>query len=322
MKAIVYDRYGSPDVLELMDVETPVAKDDEVLVRVRATSANPHDWHLIRGLPYFVRLIKGLTKPKKASIPGVDVAGQVEAVGGNVRGFQPGDDVFAGVEEGGFAEFTSVSADMLRPKPPSLTFEQAAAVPAAGFSALQALRDKGKVRPGQKVAINGASGGVGTFAVQIAKAWGAEVTGVCGSRNVDMVRSLGADHVIDYTQEDFTRRGQRYHVILDNGYRSLSDCRRALTPSGTLVLVGGTTGRWIDGLGRELKARALAPIVRHRLRPFLAKPDGEDLTLLTELIEAGEVKPVIDRTYPLSEAPDAIRYLEEGHARGKVVITV
>jgi NADPH:quinone reductase-like Zn-dependent oxidoreductase len=310
MKAIVYETYGPPDVLRLRDVETPVAKDDEVLVRVRATSANPHDWHFIRGLPYFVRLINGLRRPKKASVPGVDLAGQVEAVGGSVEGFRPGDDVFAGVHGGGFAEYACVAGDLLEPKPANLTFEQAAAVPAAAFSALQALRDKGDVRPGQKVAVNGASGGVGTFAVQIAKAMGAEVTGVCSTRNLEMVRSLGADHVIDYTRQDFTKGGRRYDVILDNGYRSLSDCRRALTSKGTLVLIGGTSGRWIDGLGRELKARALSPFVSQRLRPFLAKPNRKDLAAIRALIEAGKVTPVIDRTYPLSEAPEAIRYLE------------
>ncbi len=322
MKAIVYERYGSPDVLELKDIDRPVVKDDEVLVRVRAASANPHDWHFMRGLPYLVRMISGLRKPRKASVPGVDVAGQVEAVGTSVERFRPGDEVFAGVEAGGFAEYTCVSADLLELRPANLTFEQAAAVPAAAFSALQALRDKGEIREGQKVLINGASGGVGTFAVQIAKSFGADVTGVCSARNVDMVRSIGADHVIDYTQEDFTRGDQRYDLILDNGYRSLSDLRRALAPKGTVVLIGGTTGRWIDGLARNIRARVSSPFVSQRLRPFLARPNQADLHALKELIEAGRVTPVIDRTYPLSEAPEAIRYLEEGHARGKVVITV
>jgi NADPH:quinone reductase-like Zn-dependent oxidoreductase len=288
----------------------------------------------MRGLPYMVRMINGLRSPRKATVLGSDLAGQVEAVGKNVTRFRPGIDVFgptraahradprAAVATGGCAEYACVSDDLLVLKPANLTFEQAAAVPLAALTALQALRDRGHVQPGQTVLINRASGGVGTFAVQIAKAFGAEVTAVCSTRNVNMVRSIGADHVIDYTQEDFTRRGRRYDLILDNGDRSLSDCRRALTPKGTLVVIGGTPGRWIDGLARAYKARVLSPFVSQRLLPFLTEWSNQDLYIVKDLIEAGNVTAVIDRTYPLSEAPQAMRYLERGHARGKIVITV
>jgi NADPH:quinone reductase-like Zn-dependent oxidoreductase len=334
MKAVVYGRYGSPDVLELTEIDQPVVRDDQVLVRVRAASLNPADWHFMRGLPYLVRMINGLRKPRKATVLGSDLAGQVEAVGKHVRQVRPGDEVFgraraghrpdprAAVAAGGCAEYACVSADLLAPKPASLTFEQAAAVPLAALTALQALRDEGNLQPGQKVLINGASGGVGTFAVQIAKSFGAEVTGVCSTRNVDMVRSIGADQVIDYTRQDFTERGRRFDLILDTADRSLSDLRRALTAKGTLVVVGGSTGRWIDGLGRANKARVLSPLVSQRLRPFLTRWNKQDMHLVKELIEAGKVTPVIDRTYPLSEAPEAMRYLEAGHARGKIVIRV
>ncbi len=334
MKAIVYGTYGSPDVLELTDIDQPVVRDDQVLVRVRAASVNPADWHFMRGLPYLVRMINGLRKPRKVTVLADDMAGQVEAVGKSVTRFRPGDQVFgrtraahrpdrrAAVAAGGCAEYACVPADLLELKPANLTFEQAAAVPLAALTALQALRDKGGVQPGQKVLINGASGGVGTFAVQIAKSFGAEVTGVCSMRNTDMVRSAGADHVIDYTQDDFTTSGQRYDLILDTGDRSLSDCRRALTPKGTLIVIGGSAGRWIDGLGRANKARVLSPFVSQQLHPFLTKWDSHDLHIVKDLIEAGQVMPVIDRTYPLHEAPEAIRYLEEGHARGKIVITL
>ena len=321
MKAITYHRYGSPDVLEFQEVDEPVAKDDEVLVRVRAVSVNPRDWHFMRGLPYVVRPF-GLRSPKDGVL-GSDVAGQIEAVGRNVTRFRPGDEVFADVLTGGFAEYTGVSEDFLGLKPANLTFEQAAAVPLAALTALQGLRDHGRIRPGQKVLIIGASGGVGTFAVQIAKSFGADVTGVCSTRNLDMVRSLGADHVIDYTQEDFTQRGQKYDLILQlAGTRSPSDCRRALTPKGTLLLSSGeSSGRWIGPIGRIIKALVLSPFVSQRLAPFEAKRSREDLQILKELIEAGKVTPVIDRTYSLSEVPEAIRHLEEGHARGKIVIT-
>ena len=334
MKAIVYDSYGPPDVLELREIDRPVVRDDQVFVRVRAASLNPADWHFMRGLPYLVRLINGLRNPRKATVLASDLAGQVEAVGKNVSSFRPGAEVFgrtrsahrpdpsAEIATGGCAEYACISEDLLAPKPTSLTFEQAAAVPLAALTALQALRDTGNVQPGQKVLINGASGGVGTFAVQIAKAFGAEVTGVCSTRNVDMVRSIGADQVVDYTQEDFTKSGQRYDLIVDTADRSLSDCRRALTANGTLVVIGGTAGRWIDGLARAYQARVLSPLSSQRLRPFLTKWSKQDLHFVTDLIEAGKVTPVIDRTYALGDAPEAMRYLEEGHARGKVVIAV
>jgi NADPH:quinone reductase-like Zn-dependent oxidoreductase len=323
LKAITYHRYGSPDVLEFQDVDEPVVNDDEVLVRVRAASANPRDWHFLRGLPYVIRPQFGLREPKNVLL-GSDVAGLVEAVGKNVTRFRPGDEVFADVVTGGFAEYTSVPEDLLARKPANLTFEQAAAVPLAALTALQGLRDHGRVQPGQKVLIIGASGGVGTFAVQIAKWFGAEVTGVCSTRNVDMVRSLGADHVVDYTQEDFTRRGQKYDLVLQlAGTRSPSECRRALTPKGTLLLSSGESrGRWFGPVARIIKAVALSPFVSQRLSPFEAKRSSADLQVVKELIEAGTVTPVIDRTYSLSEVPDAIRYLEAGHARGKIVITV
>jgi NADPH:quinone reductase-like Zn-dependent oxidoreductase len=319
----VYHEYGSPDVLELQEVDKPVVKDDEVLVRVRAASANPADWHFMRGLPYVMRPQSGLRKPKN-SLLGHDIAGQVEAVGKDVTAFRPGDDVFGSAGAGGFAEYTSVSEGFLVLKPANLTFEQAAAVPLAALTALQGLRDAGQVQPEQKVLIIGASGGVGTFAVQIAKSFGADVTGVCSTRNVEMVRSLGADHVIDYTQEDFTQSGQKYNLIFQlAGTSSPSDCRRALTSKGTLVLSSGDSeGRWIGPVDRVIKAIVLSPFVSQKLGSFLMKPTKDDLQFLEELIEAGNLTPVIDRTYSLSEVPEAIRYLEEGHARGKVVITV
>jgi NADPH:quinone reductase-like Zn-dependent oxidoreductase len=323
LKAITYQSYGSPAVLELQEVDEPVVKDDEVLVGVRAASVNPRDWHFMRGLPYFMRLQFGLRKPKSTAL-GSDMAGQVEAVGKNVTRFRPGDEVFAHVLAGGFAEYTCVSEEVLGLKPANLTFEQAAAVPLAALTALQGLRDHGRIQSGQKVLIIGASGGVGTFAVQIAKLSGADVTGVCSTRNVDMVRSIGADHVIDYTQEDFTQSGQKYDLILQlAGTRSPSDCRHALTPKGTLLLSSGeSSGRWIGPVDRIINAVVLSPFVSQRLVAFEAKRSKEDLQVLKELIEAEKVMPVIDRTYPLSDLPEAIRYLEEGHARGKVVITV
>lgn len=334
MQAVVYDTYGSPDVLELREIDEPVVKDDQVLVRVRATSINPVDWHFMRGLPYMVRMVNGLRKPSKATVLGRDIAGQVEAVGKSATRFRSGDEVFGwsradnrpdrrdAVATGGCAEYACVSDNLLVPKPANLTFEQAAAVPLAALTALQALRDNGSVQPGQKVLVNGASGGVGTFAVQIAKSFGADVTGVCSTSNVDMIRSIGADQVIDYTREDSTKGGQRYDLILETMERSLSDLRRVLTPRGTLVIIGGSAGRWIDGLGREAKVRVSSPFVGQRLRPFLTKWNRQELHALKELIEAGEVTPVIDRTYPLDEAAEAMRYLEGGHARGKIVITV
>jgi NADPH:quinone reductase-like Zn-dependent oxidoreductase len=323
MRAIVQDTYGSPDVLHLEEIDKPLVKDDEVLVRVRAASANPADWHFLRGLPYIMRPQSGLHRPKNRVL-GRDIAGQIDAVGKDVTHFRPGDEVFANVERGGFAEYTCVSEGFLVPKPANLTFEQAAAVPLAALTALQGLRDAGELQRGQKVLIIGASGGVGTFAVQIAKHFGAAVTAVCSTRNMELVRSLGADHVIDYTQEDFVQSGQMDDLIFQlAGTCSPSDLRRALTAKGTLVLSSGeSTGRWIGPVGRIVKAVVLSPFVSQTLRTFLAKPNRDDLQSLTELIEAGKVTPVIDRTYPLNDAPEAIRYLEEGHARGKVVITV
>ena len=321
MKAIVQCRYGSPDVLEVKEVEAPVVGDNDVLLRVRAASVNPLDWHTMRGLPYPLRIGNGLVKPK-SGVLGVDVAGHVEAVGRKVAQFRRGDEVF-GVCKGAFAEYACAGEDRLAAKPARLTFEQAAATPVAGLTALQGLRDRGQIQPGQKVLIVGASGGVGTFAVQIAKAFGAAVTGVCSTRNVEMVRSIGADHVIDYTRVDFAESGQRYDLMVDMaGTHSLSECRGALTPRGTYVLVGAPSGRWLTGPDRFIKALVLSWFVSQRMVPFIAKTDKEDLVALKDLIEAGRVTPVIDRSYGLTEVPEAIRYLEEGHARGKVVIAL
>jgi NADPH:quinone reductase-like Zn-dependent oxidoreductase len=321
MQAILHSRYGPPDDLELTDIDTPVVTDDAVLVRVHAAAVGKGDWLTVQGLPYVARLRYGLPKPKHP-VPGFDVAGRIEAVGPNVTQLQPGDAVF-GWCDGAFAEYASVPEGQLALKPANLSFEQAAAVPISGFAALQALRDTGRVQPGQQVVIIGASGGVGSFAVQIAKAFGAEVTGVCSTKSVDMVRSIGADHVIDYTQQDFTRTGQRYDLILEMaGNRSLSDLRRALTPKGTLVLVGGSGGRWFMGTGRTLRAVLVSPLVGQRLRSFFSKPKGADLVVLKELLEAGKLTPVIDRTFPLRETPEAIRYVGEQSTQGKTVITV
>jgi NADPH:quinone reductase-like Zn-dependent oxidoreductase len=323
MQAITYHRYGPPDVLALEEVEDPVVRDGQVLVRVHAAAANPRDWHLMRGLPYIVRPQFGLRRPRRTLLGG-DVAGRVEAVGRGVTRLRPGDEVYADIETGGFAEHVCVPEAVAAGKPANLSFEQAAAVPLAALTALQGLRDHGRVAAGQRVLIIGASGGVGTFAVQLANWLGAEVTGVCSTRNLDLVRSLGADQVIDYTREDFAANGRRYDVIFQlAGTRSPSDCRRALTPRGTLTLSSGDSdGRWIGPIDRMVKAILLSPFVGQRLGAFLAKPSRDDLALLRELIEAGTVTPVIDRTYPLREVPEAIRYLETGRARGKVVITV
>jgi NADPH:quinone reductase-like Zn-dependent oxidoreductase len=310
VKAVVQHKYGSPDVLALEEVDKPVAGDDGVLVRVRAAAVNPLDWHDMRGLPYFLRIGSGLLEPK-SGVRGVDVAGRVEAVGKNVTQFRPGDEVF-GLCRGAFAEYVCGAENRLLPKPANLTFEQAAAVPVAALTALQSLRDRGRIQAGQRVLIVGASGGVGTFAVQVAKSLGAEVTGVCSTRNVDMVRSIGADHVIDYTQEDFTQTGQRYDLIVDMaGTHTLSDCRRALAPRGTYVVVGGRSGRWLTGPDRFIKALVLSLFVSQRMVPFVTAANKEDLVFLKDLIEAGRVTPVIDRSYRLSEAPEAIRYLEQ-----------
>jgi NADPH:quinone reductase-like Zn-dependent oxidoreductase len=321
MKAIVQDRYGDVDVLDFKDIDQPVSTDDAVLVRVHAAAVGKGDWLTVHGLPYVARLRYGLPNPRHP-VPGFDVAGRVEAIGTNVTQVQPGDEVL-GWCDGSFAEYASVPEGQLAPKPANLTFEQAAAVPISGFAALQALRDTGGVQPGQTVVIIGASGGVGSFAVQLAKAFGAEVTGVCSTKSLDLVRSIGADHVIDYTQQDFTRTGQRYDLILEMaGNRSLADLRRALTPKGTLVLVGGSGGRWLMGTGRTLRAVLVSPFVGQRLRWFFSKPREQDLVVLQELIEAGKLTPVIDRTFPLSETPEAIRYVGERSTQGKTVITV
>src|SRR3712207_34003 len=319
MKATVQDTYGSPDVLQLRDIDKPEIGDNQILVHVHAAGVNPADWAIMSGLPYIARPVYGLRKPKNA-VRGTDGAGTVEAVGTRVRRLQPGEEVFGWCSGlgGAFAEYASVSEDALAPKPANLTFEQAAAVPMAGLVALQALRDHGGVRACHKVLINRASGGIGTFAVQITKALGAEVTGVCSTRNVDLVRSIGADHVIDYTREDFTRSGQQYDFILDNvANHSLSDLRRALTPTGTLVPNGGGfENRWFAGGGRVISAHVLSRFVSQSLRPFLVSPKFEDLLVLKELIEASKMMPVIDRTYPLSELPEAIGHVGGGHARG------
>jgi NADPH:quinone reductase-like Zn-dependent oxidoreductase len=325
MKAVVYCDYGSADVLRLADIEKPAPDDDQLLVKVHAAALNPLDWHFIRGTPYLMRLQTGLRKPKAIQL-GVDFAGTVEAVGRNVTQFKTGDGVFGG-RTGALAQYLCVRADRaVVLKPANLTFEQAAAVPIAAMTALQGLRDKGQVRPGQRVLINGASGGVGTFAVQLAKSFGADVTGVCSTRNLDMVRSLGADRVIDYTREDFTRLGPTYDLILDNvGNRSLAEFRRVLGPQGKYVMIGGggpNDGRWIGALGRPVLALAQSPFISQDMGMMLAELNKSDLVLLGDLMQAGKVTPVIDRRYPLSEVPAAIRYLEEGHARGKVVIDV
>jgi NADPH:quinone reductase-like Zn-dependent oxidoreductase len=323
MQAVVQDAYGAPqDVLTLQEIDKPMPGDDDVLVQVRAAGVHIGDWLVMNGLPYMIRLGYGVSKPKN-SVPGMEFAGQVEAVGKNVDQFQPGDEVFGYSSAGAFAEYVSVTQDALALKPANASFEQAAVVPISGFTAIQALRDKGQVQAGQKVLIIGASGGVGTYAVQIAKAYGAEVTGVCSTRNMDMVRSLGADHVVDYTQEDVTQNGQQYDLILDTaGNRPLSDLRRALTPTGTLVIVGGSGGPWLMGTGRSLKALAVSPFTGQTLTMFLSRTKKEDLIALSELVESGQVTPAIDRTFPLDETAAALTYVGERHTRGKTVITV
>src|SRR6266566_348059 len=319
MKAIVYTHYGPPDVLKLEEVEKPTPQDNEVLVKVHAASANTADLHFLRGKPFLMRLMGyGLLKPKN-TILGSDIAGRVEAVGRNVKQFQPDDEVFGNIR-GGFAEYVCAREDALVLKPANLSFEEAATGPIAAVTALQGLRDKGQIQPGQKVLINGASGGVGTFAVQIAKSFGTEVTAVCSTRNVDMVRSIGADQVIDYTQEDFTHNGQRYDLILAaNGYHSISDYKRALSPKGTYVMTGGSGAQMFQAM---LLGPWLSRNGSQKMGNLGAKPNQKDLVFVKELLEAGKVVPVIERRYPLREIPEALRYLEEGHARGKVVITV
>jgi NADPH:quinone reductase-like Zn-dependent oxidoreductase len=322
MKAVFYDKYASPEVLELQEIDKPEAADDEVLVRIRAASINPADWYMLTGTPYVARVESGLLKPKTNRL-GVDFAGQVETVGKNVTQFQPGDEVFGG-RTGAFAEYVCVREDRaVAPKPANVTFEEAAAVAVAALTALQGLRDKGQLQAGQKVLINGASGGVGTFALQIAKALGADVTGVCSTRNADLARSLGADHVIDYTQEDFTRSDQRYDLMLDiAGSRSWSECKRVLNPQARLVVVGAPKGtRLLGPLSHILKLRLAAMGSSQKVVFFVAKVNKADMEILRGLIEAGKVKPVIDRQYALSDLPEALKYVGQGHARGKVIVT-
>ena len=322
MKAITHNTYGTADVLTLEDVPLPSIADDELLVRVHAASINRADWLMLTGTPYMLRLMSGLRRPKNP-VPGRDVAGTVEVVGRGVQGFRPGDEVYAEIAGGSYAEYARVPATLAARKPASLTFEEAATVPLAGNTALQGMRDVAQVQPGQRVLINGASGGVGTFAVQIAAALGAEVTGVCSTRNVDLVRSLGATHVIDYTAEDFTAADRRYDVILDLvGNHSLRDCRRALTRSGMLLLSSGNGNRVTGPVGRMVRALALSTVVGQRLAVLTVKPGREYLDDLTELIEAGSLKPVVERTFPLAEAAEAFRYYAEEHPRSKVVITL
>ncbi len=321
MRAIIQQHYGSTDVLRLRDVDPPEIADDEVLVRVRAAGVDRGVWHLMTGRPYPVRLAGYGLRAPKSPVPGMDLAGVVEATGRDVTGFRPGDEVF-GVGTGAFAEYARAPQDTLAPKPGNLTFEQAGVVATSGTAALQALRDHGRVEPGQSVLVIGASGGVGTFAVQLAKAVGAEVTAVCSASKVDLVRSLGADRIIDYEREDFADGRRHYDVILDiGGNSSLSRLRRALAPKGRLVIAGGETGgRWLGGTDRQIRARVLSPFVSQTLTTFISRANHDDLMILKRMIEDGKVTPVVDRTYPLSEVPTAIRYLEEGHARGKIAI--
>src|SRR5688572_22277171 len=321
VKAILFPQYGSPDVLQLAEVEKPTPNENQVLVKIVAASANPLDWHRMRGEPFLARMGEGLRKPKNPKL-GADIAGRVEAVGKNVTEFKPGDEVFGAVGSGGFAEYVCTREKNLALKPSNISFEAAAASPVVGFTALQGLRDNGQIQAGQKVLVNGASGGVGHFAVQIAKSYGAEVTGVCSTRNLDMVRSIGADHVVDYTREDFTRNGQQYDLIYDSiGNRSVFDYRRALKPQGICVIAGFTS------MSRLFEHMFLGPLVSKRGDKKvgmmgISNADKEDLLVIKELLETDKVVPVIDRRYPLRETAEAIRYLEKGHARGKVIIIV
>ncbi len=322
MKAIVYHNYGSPDVLRCEEVERPNPGDSEVLIRVRAASLNPLDWHFMRGMPYPLRMMTGLRRPKDPRL-GVDVAGQVEAVGRNVTQFKPGDEVF-GSCRGAIAEYTCASEAALVRKPDNVTFDEAAAVAVAAITALQALRDKGQIQPGRKVLINGAAGGVGTFAVQIARSFGADVTGICSTRNVEMVLSIGADRVIDYTREDFTESGRRYDILLDCiGNHSLSACRRVLNPKGVYISVGGPSEPWMIGTMAGWIADLMYSwfVSQKMIVFFLAKLNKDDLTVMQELLAGGKVRPVIDKRYSLSEVREAVRYLETGHVRGKLIVT-
>jgi NADPH:quinone reductase-like Zn-dependent oxidoreductase len=322
MKAIVYSCYGSPDVLKLAEIEKPTPEDDQVLVKVHAAAVNPLDFHYIHGTPYIMRLDAGIGSPSNQRL-GVDFAGTVEAVGKNVTRFRAGDDVFGG-RTGAFGEYVTVrESRAVALKPANMTFEQAASVPIAAITALQALRDKGRIQPGQKVLINGASGGVGTFAVQIAKSYGAQVTGVCSTKNLDMVRQIGADFVVDYTKEDVTQSDKRYDLIIDTvGTHGLLEYKRVLNPNGIYVMVGGPVGNWITPMDDLVNILFISPFVSQKFAMMLAELNHEDLTFLADLMKAGKLTPVIDRTYTLSEVPEAIRYLELGHARGKVVISM
>lgn len=326
MRAVVYTRYGPPDVLEVRDVARPAPDDDQILVKVHAASINPLDWHFMEGTPTFIRLFaSGLRRPRDPRL-GVDYSGEVEAVGKNVKEFKPGDPVF-GMHDGALAEYLCARADRaVTMKPSNISFEQAAGIPVAGLTALQALRDKGKVQAGQKVLVNGASGGVGTFAVQIAKSLGAVVTGVCSTRNVEMVKTLGADQVVDYTKEDFTKRDERYDLILDNvGNQPMLPMRRAMSPHGVCILIGGGgpgDGGLLGPITRFLKGLLMSPFLSQKFAAFVAQGNKADLNVLRDLIQAGKLTPVVDRTYPLSEIQAAMRYLEAGHARGKVIITM
>jgi NADPH:quinone reductase-like Zn-dependent oxidoreductase len=328
MKAFVLRAYGSPDHLDLTDVDTPVPAADEVLVRVRATSVNPYDWHHMRGEPRVARLMPGTLglRAPKVRIPGCDMAGQVEAAGQDVTEFRPGDDVVALLVQGGFAEYVSVPERLLARMPANLSYEQAAAVPMAAATALLGLRDAGRIEPGQKVLVNGASGGVGTFAVQVARALGARADAVCSSPNADLVRSIGADDVIDYAGQDFTRSGRRYDVLLDiAGTRPVLACRRVLAPRGTLVLIGGPAGRWLQPAGHMFAALAMGPLVSQRIAmadTVSCTAKKQILMTLTTLIEDGKVTPVISRTYPFRDIPEAVRYSEQGHVPGKIAVTI
>lgn len=321
MQAIIYCDYGGPEVLRLAEIAKPVPKDDQVLVKVRAAAVNPYDWHFMRGEPYLMRLGAGLRKPQNSRF-GVDFAGTVETVGKNVTRLKPGDAVFGG-RTGAFAQYLAIAERSVTLKPENISFEQAGGIQIAGMTALQGLRTKGELQSGQSVLINGASGGVGTFAVQIAKALGAHVTGVCSTRNVEMVRGLGADRVIDYKNEDFTQGAERYDLILDMvGNRSLRECRRVLKPEGRYVMIGGKKGRWIRPMDRALRAMLFSLFVEQEMGMMVSEFNRDDLDFLRDLMAAGKLTPVLDRTYPLAQAAEAIRYLEEGHARGKVVLVV
>jgi len=322
MKAIIYTKYGPPEVLQLKEIEKPAPKENEVLVKVIAASINPADWHMIRGEPKFSRLVFGLTKPKKI-VPGIDIAGKVDAVGKNVKEFKPGDEVFGDTGWGGaFAEYVCLTENRIVTKPANISFEEGASISVAAISALQGLRDKGKIQSGQKVLINGSSGGVGTFAVQLAKQFGAEVSGVCSTKNLELVSSIGADKIIDYTKEDFTNTKQKYDLIIDNvANRSVTELKRALNPKGICVIIG------FSSLSRMFQLMFLGPLVsmigtKKIVGLGTAKLNKEDLLFLKELLETGKIKPVIIKRFPLNEVPDAIRYLEQGHAKGKVIINI